>query len=93
MSDYLQKIMEKIRNLAKSVEDYTKEAITPALPSVAGVNLAKKLISQEKYEEAKTFYLENIVHSKDNVDYPARRLVPGIIFQRCRTYKLSIFRS
>ncbi len=54
----MQKIMEKIRNLAKSVEDYTKEAITPALPSVAGVNLAKKLISQEKYEEAKNLLLQ-----------------------------------
>lgn len=52
MSDWLHNIIEKIKHLNITVDTYKKDTVIQSLPSVAIVNRAKKLIEQEKYNEA-----------------------------------------
>lgn len=51
--DWLNKIIEKIRNLNHSIDNYNKDTVIQSLPAVALVNRAKKLYDEGKYLEAK----------------------------------------
>ena len=53
MPDWLTKIIEKIRSLNHSIDNYNKDTVIQSLPAVALVNRAKKLYENEKYLEAK----------------------------------------
>ncbi len=53
MGEWLKKIIQKIRSLNHSINNYQKDTVIQSLPSVAYVNRAKKLYEQGKYLEAK----------------------------------------
>lgn len=52
MSDWLKNIIDRIKNLNVTVEDYKKDTVIQSLPSFAYVNRAKKCIEQNKFQEA-----------------------------------------
>lgn len=53
MADWFNKIIEKIKNLNHSIENYQKDTVIQSLPSVALVNRAKKMYEAGNYLEAK----------------------------------------
>lgn len=57
MSDWIEKIIETIKNLNLSVDKYKKDTIIQSLPSLTYVNRAKKCIEQNNFKEA-----ENILN-------------------------------
>lgn len=52
MSDWIKKIVDRIKDLSGSVDSYQKASIIQSLPTVAYVNKAKKLIEHKHFEEA-----------------------------------------
>ncbi len=58
MFDYLKKIIEHIRQISDSIDEYKKLSPSGAMPSVAQVNKALKLLRRNKIEEAETLLLE-----------------------------------
>lgn len=58
MFDYLKKIIEQVRQISESVDDYKKLSPSGAMPSVAQVNKALRLLKHNKIEEAETLLLE-----------------------------------
>ncbi len=58
MFDNLKKIIERIRQISESVDDYKKLSPSGAMPSVAQVSKAVKLLKQNKFAEAEKLLLE-----------------------------------
>lgn len=58
MFDYLKKILEQVREISQHVDDYKKLSPSGAMPSVALVNKAVKLLNQNKRAEAEALLLE-----------------------------------
>lgn len=58
MFDYLKKILEQVRQISESVDDYKKLSPSGAMPAVAQVNAALKLLKKNKIEEAEALLLE-----------------------------------
>lgn len=58
MFDYLKKILEQVRQISESVDDYKKLSPSGAMPAVAQVNSALKLLKKNKIEEAEALLLE-----------------------------------
>lgn len=58
MFDYLKKILEQVREISQNVDDYKKLSPSGAMPAVAQVNQAVKLLKQKKKEEAEALLLE-----------------------------------
>lgn len=56
--EWLNSIINKIKNLNVEVDQYQKETVIQSLPAHAHVNRAKKLIEKGKYEEAKDVLLK-----------------------------------
>lgn len=52
MSGWVKNIIDKIKDLSGSVDNYRQDSIIQSLPTVAYVNKAKKLIDSRKYSEA-----------------------------------------
>ena len=52
MFDGLKNIIEKVRNLNVSVDNYKQDSIVQSMPNVAYVNQAKKMIEQKEYAKA-----------------------------------------
>ncbi len=52
MSGWIKNIIDKIKDLSGSVDNYTQNSIIQSLPTVACVNRAKKLIEQRRFAEA-----------------------------------------
>lgn len=52
MSDWIKNVVDKIKSLSGSVDDYKQESIIQSLPTVACVNKAKKLVEELKLDEA-----------------------------------------
>ena len=48
----LRKILESIFNLSNKIENYEKESVVKALPSLAYVNRAKKCIDRGEFDKA-----------------------------------------
>ena len=49
MFDWLKKVKREVKDLNKSVDDYKKETDNQAIPSLAFVNRAKKLMDSNKF--------------------------------------------
>ncbi len=58
MFDYLKKVIEQIRQISASVDDYKKLSPSGAMPVVAKVNAALKLINAKNFDEAEELLLE-----------------------------------
>lgn len=58
MFDYLKKILEQVREISQHVDDYKKLSPSGAMPAVAQVNKAVKLLKQNKKAEAEALLLE-----------------------------------
>jgi tetratricopeptide (TPR) repeat protein len=56
--EWLNSIIEQIKNISAGVDQYKKETVIQSLPAHAHVNRAKKLIEKEKYEEARAILLK-----------------------------------
>lgn len=66
MFDRLKNIIEKIKTINLSVENYRKDSIIQSLPTVAYVNKAKKLIDKKKIDEAEALLLTALDISKQD---------------------------
>lgn len=64
MFGWLSNVIQKIKELSSSVDSYKKDTIIQSLPSLALVNRAKKLMEQQKYEEAEAVLLKALEFSK-----------------------------
>ena len=53
MFDWIKNISDKIKSLNVSVDSYKEETKNQALPTVAYINKAKKLIDESRFVEAK----------------------------------------
>ena len=53
MFDKIREIINRILNLNKTLDNYKKEAVVEALPSLAYVNRAKKCIDRGEFDKAK----------------------------------------
>lgn len=60
MFDYLKKILEQVREISQSVDDYRKLSPSGAMPAVAQVNQAVKLLKHKKKSEAEALLLEAV---------------------------------
>lgn len=58
MFDYLKKIIEQVRQISENVDDYKKLSPSGAMPGVAQVNSALKLLKKNKLDEAEDLLLE-----------------------------------
>ena len=68
--DWLKKIKKEVKELNKSVDTYKKETDNQAIPSLAYVNRAKKLIDSGKYEDAKNMLTQALmITDKDSITY------------------------
>jgi len=56
--DYLKKILEQVREISQNVDDYKKLSPSGAMPAVAQVNKAVKLLRHRKNAEAEALLLE-----------------------------------
>ena len=54
MFSWIKNIFENIKDLNHTVDNYKSDSIIQSLPTVACVNKAKKLIREQKFEEAET---------------------------------------
>ncbi len=52
MLDWIRAIIQKILHLSKQLDDYEKDSVVQALPSLAYVNRAKKCIANQDFEQA-----------------------------------------
>ena len=70
MFDWFKKVKNEVKELNKSVDTYKKETDNQALPSLAFVNRAKKLIALNKYSDAKDILHQALLISdKDSITY------------------------
>ena len=70
MLSRLKRIIEYIRNLNLSIDRYKESTIIQSLPSVAYVNRAKKMLEENKAEEAEAVLLEALnLTEKDPLVY------------------------
>lgn len=60
MFDYLKKILEQVREISQNVDDYRKLSPSGAMPAVAQVNKAIKLLKHKKKQEAEALLLEAV---------------------------------
>lgn len=58
MSDWIKNVVNKIKDLSRSVDSYQKASIIQSLPTVAYVNKAKKLIENRKLDDAENILKE-----------------------------------
>ena len=58
MFDYLKKILEQVHQMDELVDDYKKLSPSGAMPSIAQVNKAIKLLKAKKIQEAEKILLE-----------------------------------
>lgn len=52
MSDWFEKIINKVESLNSKIDDYKTDSVIQSLPSVAYVNRAKKMIEKGQYKDA-----------------------------------------
>ena len=52
LSDWFEKIINKVKTLNSKIDDYKSDSVIQSLPSVAYVNRAKKLIEKGQYKDA-----------------------------------------
>ena len=70
MFNGLKKIFDNIKNINNSVNNYKNETIIQSLPTVAYVNIAKKLIEEKKYDKALDTLISAIdISDKDPLVY------------------------
>ncbi len=93
MFGWLEKVFDKIKDLNMSVNDYQKETENQAIPSLAYVNRAKKLIEKLRYDEAKKVLKEALdITQKDALVYKYLGIAEeklGNIDESIHAYKLS----
>ena len=58
MSGWLKNIINKVRELNKRIDKYKEDTLIQSLPSYTYVNRAKKLLMEDKFEEAKGILLK-----------------------------------
>ena len=68
MSDWLEKLINKIQNISDKIDNYKEDTVIQSLPSVAYVNRAKKYIENGKFEVLRTFSIPQ-GNSKDAKAY------------------------
>lgn len=52
MSDWFEKIIDKVKTINSQIDNYKNDSVIQSLPSVAYVNRAKKLIDKGQYKDA-----------------------------------------
>ena len=58
MSDWFEKIIEKIQTINSKIDSYKNDSVIQSLPSVAYVNRAKKFIDNGRYKDALDILVE-----------------------------------
>ena len=66
MFNKLKEIISKVKDLNTSVDSYKNESIIQSLPSVAIVNRCKKLIMENKFDEAEKILLSALDNAKED---------------------------
>ena len=93
MFDWLKKVKKEVKELNNSVNTYKKETDNQAIPSLAYVNRAKKLIDLDKYEEARELLCQALMMSdKDSLTYKYLGVCEeklGNISDAIQAYKIS----
>lgn len=70
MFDWFKKVNSKVKDLNSSVNEYKKETDNQAIPGVAFVNKAKKLIDRNELELAKDYiYKALAISDRDSIAY------------------------
>lgn len=70
MFNWIKNIYENIKDLNISVDKYQSDTIIQSLPSLAYVNKAKKLIAENRYDEAREVLLKAIdISDQDSLAY------------------------
>lgn len=83
----LEKIFIKIKELSNSVDKYQKDTIIQSLPSLTYVNRAKKLIENNKFDEAEKILKEALaLPQEDALVYKYL----GIIYERTGKNELAV---
>lgn len=87
MPDWLKNIIEKIRNLNISVDQYKEDTVIQSLPTFAHVNKAKKLIEKGDLEKAKQVLIKALEFpSKDALVYKYL----GIIYDKEKKFDKAV---
>ena len=87
MFDYLKKILEQVSQINDEIDDYKSLSPSGAMPSVAQVNKALKLLRKNKIEEAEKLLLEA------EVLYPTNEVVfrtLGYVYEAQREFEKAI---
>lgn len=87
MPDWIKKIIEQIKNLNVSVEQYREDTVIQSLPSFAHVNKAKKLIEKNELEKAKEILIKALEFpTKDALVYKYL----GIIYDKEKKFDKAV---
>lgn len=87
MSGWLSDIINKIKNLSTSVDQYKEDTVIQSLPSFAHVNKAKKLIEKGELEKAKQTLIKALEFpNKDALVYKYL----GIIYDREKKHEKAV---
>lgn len=83
----LKHIIERIKNISKSIDKYKKDTIVQSLPSLTYVNRAKKCIEQNDFMQAENILLEALsLPQKDALVYKYL----GLVYERTGKYSLAV---
>ena len=87
MFDKLNEIINKVKNLSNSLDKYKKDAIITSLPVLTCVNRAKKLIEENKPDEAEKI-LKQAIEMPHNEALVYKYL--GVIYEQREQYELAV---
>lgn len=87
MFSWIKNIVENIKDLNSSIDDYKKDTIIQSLPSYTFVNRAKKLLENEKYDEAEKILLEALeLPQEDSLVYKYL----GAVYEKMGKHELAV---
>lgn len=87
MFNWLKTLINNIKNINNSIDEYKKDTIVQSLPTLTYVNRAKKLLDQNKFEEAETVLLEALeLPHKDALVHKYL----GAVYERTARHELAV---
>ena len=93
MSDWFEKIIEKIQTINSKIDSYKNDSVIQSLPSVAYVNRAKKFIDNGRYKDALDILVEaESLPQQDALVYKYQGIIYDKLFRfddSVKAYKIS----